>query len=295
MFEKRKIMFLVAETPIHAGSGSSVDVIDLPIQRERPTEFPKIESSGLKGAIRQTFEELKVSKEDIDEIFGPDQSGDFAGAIAITDARILLFPVKSLQGVFAWITCPMVIERFKRDIQILDEESLSTISSVLKLNILPNTVGQESEVTIQLQGEESVVLEEFSFKVSRSKETSELSKWIGDYIFRDLDYWKKKAGVSLVVLSDDDFSHFVRSSTEVATRIKIDDAKGTVAKGALWTEEYLPQDTIMYSLVLFSDARNSRNTSATNLYNKFSNSLPRIISVGGNQTIGKGFVRVLLY
>ena len=54
----------------------------------------------------------------------------------------------------------------------------------------------------------------------------------------------------LVVLSDDDFGDFVHLSTEVITRIKINNETGTVQDGALFTEEYLPSETILYSLAL---------------------------------------------
>jgi CRISPR-associated protein Cmr4 len=52
----------------------------------------------------------------------------------------------------------------------------------------------------------------------------------------------------LIILSNDDFKDFVTLSTEVITRIKINPDTGTVEKGALFTEEYLPSDTILYSL-----------------------------------------------
>jgi CRISPR-associated protein Cmr4 len=166
MFKKSKLFFIIAETPLHPGSGGEVTgLVDSPIQRERHTNFPKIEASGLKGCIREAFssvvelntsqkkyslietektkkllerfptlknilqdekgEEIKDKKgntlivynQAIDLIFGPEDTEEaHAGALAFTDARILLFPVKSLKGVFAWITCPMVLERFKEDL-----------------------------------------------------------------------------------------------------------------------------------------------------------------------------------
>ena len=66
------------------------------------------------------------------------------------------------------------------------------------------------------------------------------------------NYWREKIKGSLVVLSDDDFCDFVTLSTEVIARIKIDPKTGTVQKGALWYEEYLPSDSILYSLALTS-------------------------------------------
>ena len=68
MYQLAKPFFITCETPMHAGSGSDLGVIDLPIQRERHTSYPKIESSSLKGSIRQYFEEkYKENKLDIEE------------------------------------------------------------------------------------------------------------------------------------------------------------------------------------------------------------------------------------
>jgi CRISPR-associated protein Cmr4 len=59
MFKKSKMFFIIAETPLHPGSGGEISgLVDLPIQRERHTKFPKIEASELKGCIRAAFKDL---------------------------------------------------------------------------------------------------------------------------------------------------------------------------------------------------------------------------------------------
>ena len=55
MFKSAKPMFLIVETSLHAGSGSDLGIVDLPIQREKHTDYPKIEASGIKGGIREVF------------------------------------------------------------------------------------------------------------------------------------------------------------------------------------------------------------------------------------------------
>jgi hypothetical protein len=52
---KRHLLTLYTRTPLHAGSGASVDVVDLPIMRERITGFPVVPSplpGGSQAAIR---------------------------------------------------------------------------------------------------------------------------------------------------------------------------------------------------------------------------------------------------
>ncbi len=327
MFKEKRILFLIAETPVHPGSGSEVGIVDLPIQRERHTEFPKIESSGLKGCIREAFEKLnpkveinnkKVHPKDeikykdngkekktdyISLVFGPEGEEAHAGAMTITDARILLFPVKSLKGVFAWITCPFVLERFKKDLELIgiDIDTIKNINSVE----LENTVPKECTLIIP---EKKIVLEEFTFKVREDDSTTELAQFLAKSIFDEsYQFWKERLEKNFVILSNDDFTQFVKTSTEVITRTKIDSATGTVESGALWTEEYLPQDTIMYSLVMFTQSKvknddqkgifqaNSPEEEARLVAEFFEKGLPEVIQVGGNQTIGKGFMRTKIY
>ena len=112
MFKSAKPMFLIVETSLHAGSGSDLGIVDLPIQREKHTDYPKIEASGIKGGIREVFstqpnlaqlkKDWKITSVDdenykkaINLAFGPDsadQNNLHAGALGFTDARLLLFP-----------------------------------------------------------------------------------------------------------------------------------------------------------------------------------------------------------
>ncbi|MEO0260676.1 MAG: type III-B CRISPR module RAMP protein Cmr4 [candidate division WOR-3 bacterium] len=325
MFKEKRVLFLIAETPVHAGSGSEVGIVDLPIQRERYTDFPKIESSGLKGCIKEAFEssnlEIQINNNTIrpkDKIrysvdgkdketdyislvFGPEGEEAHAGAMSITDARILLFPVKSLKGVFAWITCPMVLERFKKEIEFVGIQGFSFSN----FKNLENTLPKQSNIAISSK----IVLEEFTFEVREDEITSKIAEWLANAVFPNdstYDFWREKLKKDLVILSDDDFSQFVKTSTEVITRTRIDNTTGTVDKkrGGLWTEEYLPQDTILYSLVMFTSLR-VENEDQKGIFKEispeeeaklisefFEKGLPGVIQIGGNQTIGKGFVRV---
>ena len=133
MFEKAKtlVMYIYAETPIHPGSGTVIGgAVDLPIQRERHTEFPMIQGSSLKGVLRNA---PKGAKKGSDIALSdkcencPDEEGneickicgqifgtqEGMGGISVTDARILAFPVRTLKGVFGWVTCPLVLSRYE--------------------------------------------------------------------------------------------------------------------------------------------------------------------------------------
>ena len=329
MIKKSKMFFLIAETPLHPGSGGEISgLVDLPVQRERHTNFPKIEASGLKGCIREAFsdsnpkitidnksiqpkDKIEYKKDTTQKktdylslIFGPEDTDEsHAGALSFTDARILLFPVKSLKGVFAWITCPMVLERFKEDLRLTGQ--IDDSLNVEDFSTLVNTLPSQTNICIG----STIVLEEYTFEVKENETTSKIAKFLAEKIFPQQQndiykFWREKLKKDMVILSDDDFEQFVSSSTEIITRTRIDDATGTVKSGALWTEEYLPQDTILYSLAMASGIRVEKDEiegifkgktpeeEAEKVLEIFESGIPPIIQIGGNQTIGKGVVRI---
>ncbi|MCR4432001.1 MAG: type III-B CRISPR module RAMP protein Cmr4 [Tepidanaerobacteraceae bacterium] len=309
MFLKFKPFFLIAETPLHPGSGSETGIVDLPIQRERHTNFPKIESSGLKGCIREAFEnskkKIKIDNQEVivknyaELIFGSGGEDAYAGSLAFTDAKILFFPVKSLKGIFAWITCLPVIERFKEDMRIAGIK-LKDFPSDIKENTLP----QDSDIRISSE----VVLEEFTFKVALDSETKKLAEWFAERIFPRQEandhykFWREKFKKDLVVLPEDDFTEFISTSTEVIARTIINNTTGTAEN--LWYEEYLSQDTILYSTAMATGVRikedskkgvfkaDTSEKEAEKVIQFFESGIPEIIQIGGNQTIGKGITRI---
>lgn len=345
MFKKARPFFIIVETPLHAGSGNDLGIVDLPIQRERHTDFPKIEGSGLKGSIREVFEDIvsldekekkyvlanasepvkklkekfptiesewkkeKVKIKGKDEevsltrfqeaislTFGPENAGNdaHAGALGFTDARTLLFPVKSMRGVFAWITCPKVLERFKKDLELaFGRDYVQSLPWSI-----PNTTNHYSSHDVLISGK--VILEEYTFDVTPN-----------DSITKFAGFISQKTGIpdigkKLIYLSDDDFKDFVNLSTEVITRTKISNETGTVQSGALFTEEYLPTETILYSLALttpifqkdekrkgvFAKKSETGSSEEDKVMEFFTAGLPEVMQIGGNATIGKGIVRV---
>jgi CRISPR-associated protein Cmr4 len=307
MFQQTKTLFLVCETPLHAGSGDSLGVVDLPIQRERHTQFPKIEASSLKGALREAFEsKLKSRKDDqIIRAFGPDEDGaDHAGAMAFSDARLLLFPVKSMKGVFAWVTCPKVLKQLQRDLTIAN-----SLPSDLDLSkIEKNTCCTTADITYSIANKDKIVLEEYTFTVKKDNETSKLASWLSEKLFTHAGiepFWKNHLSNNLVVLSDDDFTDFVTLSTEVITRIKINNDTGTVQTGALFNEEYLPAESVLYSLVMAAnefidkaklEKRGGARKEATEIMSFFETTIEQIsyLQIGGNATLGKGIVHTII-
>lgn len=255
-----KKVFYHVLTPMHIGSGTTLSLIDLPIQREVHTDFPVMPSSAIKGVVRASFNEQEQ-----EDIFG---KGDEEGKVIFTDGKILLFPVKSLKGVFVWITSPYVLERFKRDTEINVE-----IPKVEK----DNAVVSSNNV---LMNNNKLVLEEFTFNAM----INESLKKLKEITKCEIDENK------IAVVSDDVFKFFVKNYTEVNARIKIDQAKGTVQTGGLWYEELLPAETVFYGCI---DARKKpeHQEQLNKVIGRINN---QILQFGGDETLGRGFTKIVV-
>jgi len=169
MYKKSAVLTFYAETPIHMGSGQSVSYVDLPIQRERHTSFPVLWSSGIKGVIRDLASRVWNDKNKVETIFGPEDGGsDFASCISITDAKILLYPVRSVKGVFAWITCPFVLKRFKEDLNAVGINFKYNDQDIKILDVPDDKVFIASD-NLKIQGQDKVVLKSLFLKLMKVK------------------------------------------------------------------------------------------------------------------------------
>lgn len=307
MFKKAEPIFIFAETPTRVGSGSELGYVDLPIQRERHSGFPKIEASSLKGSIRSVFESDDNLNKMINYTFGPEDGNLHAGGLGFIDGRILLFPVKSAKGIFAWITCPYILSRFKEEMMLCKKTGLESLEGIEKIK--PNSIANDSNLALmEDEGKGVVMLEEYKFEVSNNKILTQFSKWISNVMFPEdqvYQIFKDKMKKDIMVISDDAFRDFTELSTEVITRTKIDETKGIVKRGHLFNEEYVPENTVFYSLALASSLYGMTEKEKEEKYgsNKLDEDIimayfldginnHKIIQIGSNATIGKGLIRV---
>ncbi|MEP0805346.1 MAG: type III-B CRISPR module RAMP protein Cmr4 [Chloroflexota bacterium] len=303
MFTARSMLFFCVETPLHAGTGRSLGTVDLPVQRERSTGYPIVQASSIKGRLRAETKSLINDDEKWLTIFGPEQeateegkrSSDFGGALSTGDARILLFPVRSLAGVFAWVTCVDVLARFQRE----------AASIGLKLDdgnngkfILPSEPDKNSATTINKNlwaDGKNVVLEEFSFTGNEDPSLAPLATWLANHVLpstAEYNYWRDHLADKLCILPENAFRDFVLYGTEVQTHIALDPATKTVKSGALWTAESLPVDSILYAPVQSTPPRKpgASLTDGTAILNAVKSTDLTRIHLGGDETTGQGIV-----
>lgn len=309
MYTSKGMLLLYGQSWLHPGAGASTGAIDLPIQREVHTGYPLIPASSVKGSLRETAER-RVSQGIVDGLFGPEvqRSGQdkqeyFAGALTIGDAKLLLFPVRSLTRSFFWITSPLALARFQRDLKMIGIDPGWDVP--LNVEAECAIVPHECETTPRL------FLEEMDFKPQKDTMITEIAEFIAARFDAALigRAFIEKLKKDLAVLSDDEFGYFIRYATQVSARIqltsrkttdKIKGSDGREEQGNLWYEESLPPETIFYVPLFAGPARGGASktelSTGTAVMDKLDHEVlaGHFIQLGANETLGHGWCATFL-
>jgi CRISPR-associated protein Cmr4 len=337
---KSTLLFLYAEAPLHAGSGVGLGAVDLPIQRERMSGLPMVQGSGIKGALRERMRPPLLDESTFLTMFGPwapkprgaaieqdargeggqgDTGGasesrpdEFAGALSVMDARVLLFPVRTAFGGFAWLTCPLILDRLRRDLALLGVEGpsvrgLQPAEGQALVTKGSSVVTKSSSVP----RDDRLVIEDLEYGAKADDAADPLAGWLAANALpegKEYDPFRERLKKQLAVVDDTEFAFLSNHATEVVARTRIDDQTGTVSRGALWTEESLPAETLLWTTLTFANGRNPRlkqQLGADQSLERFAEAcdparaaagvqpLTRIY-LGGDRTVGRGLVGLRL-
>jgi CRISPR-associated protein Cmr4 len=286
------VLGLYTETPLHCGAEGGTGYVDLPVQRERHTQYPVIPGSTIKGVLRDELSDL--GKDKIAAIFGAEDASS-PGTVSFGDGILVAFPVRSSGAPFHWVTCPFVLERAFR--------SLGAAFTIKPPAPHRAWGGGEKE--------ESVLLEEIRLRTTPGSDffgdaSSALGKLLeilpgGD----SFAYTRKLFARRLLIVSDADFKELVETGTEVLTRIKLnlhgttrtikretltaeesEAASDIDLQGNLFVEEVVPPETLFLT-----------SLRAGGQAEDFLTALKKhpVIRLGGDETIGRGVTHVTFF
>ncbi|MFH1930162.1 MAG: type III-B CRISPR module RAMP protein Cmr4 [Pseudomonadota bacterium] len=312
MYPEKEIIIFHVESALHAGAGASIGHIDNPVQRETSTGNPVVQANGVKGALREFYEKTASGdNKKIDAVFGKGEGRrdekDGAGAVAFGEARLLFFPVRSLAGVFAYITCPSIIARFQRDLTAVNKEILKVSDGngggkIWRPRVSTNRYLSHTDSIAKLSAEGLLVLEELPFKLQDTDDNPDRClELLSDALFPGAPEYipfKSDFPKRVVVLNDTDYFYFVKYSTEVEPHNRIDDTTGTVdEKTGVWYTEYLPAETIFYSSLFIGSPRVQKDAfkDAAGVKAFIERVDGKRTWLGGDRTTGKGRVMMHLY
>jgi CRISPR-associated protein Cmr4 len=199
---------------------------------------------------------------------------------------LVLLPIRSVRGTFAWVTSPHLLRRLRRDAQ---EAGLAWRFPADKPADSGALVAGD-RLIVKIAGREQVVLEDFDFVPKKSNEVAGLAEDLGKALYGDDKDAILHLRERLCVVSDDVMRVLVRTGMEVTARNRIDGDTRTVAKGALWTEEALPAESVLSGMLVVTPVR---ATDTADELLKHVRSLCRgTVQLGGKASVGRGLCAV---
>lgn len=286
-----RLLLLHVLSPLHCGTGHAIGGIDLPIAREKATKIPLVPGSSLKGVLRARGGG-GADKATHTAAFGLDtqNAAEHAGALQFSDLRLTLLPVRSFRGTFAWVTSPYLLTRFARDARE------AGLTSVPKLPGAPGGVDKAlvTKDSIVIDEKKKVVMEDFDFDASASVEATSIAAWFAKQVLLDDDGEVARFARRFAIVSDEVMAQLLETGMEIATRVRLNAETKTVEKGALWTEEALPVESVLTGLIACTPVTRAPPATAEELLKYAEKLAERAVQVGGKASVGRGVCRLRL-
>lgn len=305
------LLYLYAESPVHAGGADSIGALDLPVQREATTGYPAIWGQSLKGALRQAAGDAKWSTDLVTEVFGSgieesrgeEDRGDGepdgeaggrqlrAGSLTVGDAQVVAMPVPTLRRTFAWVTSDLALNRLRRKYAVLPDPHRTAPAS-------PQTrsdagVAAHDQWLSTAAPPQPEVLGPCLVQLGSSPDAG-LTAW-ADRIARDalgnpdlFGQLAEKLRTDLLLVGSSVMPTLLRECTEFVARVQLDGDK-TVQHGPFYSE-YLPTETILAASLSLRPTRDDPQRQREH-HRKVTELLHgTLVQVGGDETIGKGLM-----
>jgi CRISPR-associated protein Cmr4 len=265
----------------------------------------------------------------------PESPEALAGSVVISDAILLAIPVRTLYGLWAYATSAFQLKRFMEYYLLAKtchkgspscccsegcgcgssenlEEYMRIVNKIRSIEVKETIVSSEKAVDVLKIPETNKIVmnEDIIVEVTEEKKKIEEASKLIEVVKRVFDpecgskdvsikiLLKQIAGVleeRLVIVNDSIFKALVERSIITQTRVRLNYKTKTVEAGP-WTEENLPQFTILTSLIMFARSRKYRDTeslSAEEVRKRFIEDVierNNLLVLGGHETIGRGLV-----
>lgn len=279
------LLYLYAESPVHTGAANSIDMLDLPIQRESSTKYPVIWGQSLKGALRQAASDSDWAKSAVEEVFGAEpgaggeEGGTRPGTLTVGDAQLVAMPVPTLKKTFAWVTSELALSRLARKYKLLPD------SEALELPTGPVAGGIAAAA--DWSGEQVLGPCVVPFGNAVNEPLAQWASRIADHALgwdTVFSPFADKLRSDLVLAGSELIPVLLSECTEQAVRVQLSEDK-TVQNGPFYSE-YLPSETLLAATLTLSRGGDvdKHRLALARLLNG------RLNQVGGDETLGKGLV-----
>ena len=260
---KSSLVFLHAETALASSS-----LADKKSAKES-CEL-SIPASSLRGAFAAQCERKGQSSHP----FGKKEEGQAereGASILFRDASLLAFPVRSMRGVFTWVSSPAAIARLQSELSDCGQELTASFPEFRRSQCF---VGSKCSLVNQRK----VYLEEYAFQAVVQEGVDSIASWLAAQVFSDDKlhrWWKKKLEEDLVILSEEDFNYFTQVAREIS---------GRHAAGEVSYDSLIPAESVFFTVVRAADDDAAKLSELKKYQLDY-------LQLGAMRNTAKGFVR----
>jgi CRISPR-associated protein Cmr4 len=284
-----KLAFLITRSALHVGCGEALGDVDQPVARQPGTQMPYIPGQALKRSCK---DHAGLDTEQLALLFGNDQGR--AGHLAPQDASLLLLPVASGRGGQAWVTSPSLLISYFRKASACGAPS----------GPWPSTSPQEGEVVLADSGSPLLdgtgpqsAVQLGAYRLSTSAPSKDWASSLGLLVsqaFASEDPQWQALVLARTVVVHDDMMLSLAKQLDVCTRNVIGDDGVAIN---LWREESVPEDSVFYTPLVAhaADSTGQRHgLKAAQQWLSARAERPLMLQVGGNASLGQGWMRLHL-
>lgn len=282
----QRLLLLQTHSGLHAGQPQAPDRLS----RDPETGRPFLRPAALLGALRKQMRDQLYARyrdqadwkqaagqdPDLQTLFGslprnPDEPGP---ALDASPVQLLLLPVRSLQGVSAWVCSPGLLTSVVASLASLDLAPLPELPQLHPFDAMC----REDNVCL-LEGQH-LLLEELSF--NRRGDLQTLLDWLTQSGLLGAQAFAGELAQRLILISDTAFDHFMRYAMVPLVR----SAEHGPDRGArLQHVEMLPPDTWLYSLLSLDPLHS---------WDEHASRIPGHAYLGSHRSTGHGFCALSL-
>ena len=270
-------------TNLHVGNGeANYSVIDNQVQRDNITNFPQINASSLKGALREFIENSFIQDNNSDDnlakavakiVFGSEPTENQKpkqGYVNFFDAKVLALPVRTSHKPYMLATSKEVLNAYVE------------YCKMFKIKPFINT----QEIRVLTYGFDSNDINEEILVEEKSYNSNNCMQEIKEFFKTD----------SVVLMEDEDFRNLSKELPFV-TRNHLENGKSE----NLWYEEIIPRESLFYfvlqfpkeNLLAYKQSKKEIDEKVQDRLIKFANEIKDTkLFIGANTTIGYGYCEI---
>ncbi len=284
-----RLLLVHALSPLHCGTGHALGAVDLPVARDKATGMPLIPGSSLKGALRAKARASALPN--LFGVFGPEttNASDHSGALVLGDANLLLLPVRSVSGTFAYATSPLLLRRLSRDLREAGQAPLPPAEPSSAEACL---VAKESALGVKVKGQDKVLLEDFDLAADK-RGADDVAARVAALLYPGAADAADRGLLArrMCIVHDDVMGYLAEHATQVDARVSLERETKTVKDGALWYEESLPTETVLVSMCA---ALPNGKADDREVFETLAKLAAGSLQLGGKATVGRGRCRLVL-